>query len=291
MFDWDDLRIFLAVARAQSVGAAARGLNVDATTISRRLARLQQALDCTLFDFTGNRRRLTGPGELLLAHAEAAERAAIAAMEQVAGQASALAGHVRLSVAESVATWLLAPAMAAFADNYPGIELDLVTGLGFLSPSKREADLAVMLARPRTGHVTATRLTTFTLRLYSGHDYLGRSGTPQSLADLAAHRLIGYVPDLLTPGALDYLEPIYRGRTPELRTTSVNVLRRLIEGGCGIGMLPAFVGTASPELVEILPDEARIVREFWLVAHDDSRTLPRIKVVTDLLTSCLRDLR
>ena len=113
---------------------------------------------------------------------------------------------------------------------------------------------------------------------------------PSGLGDLNDVRLIGYVSDFLPAGEIDYLHPIYRGRTPTLRTTSAGVLQRLIAAGSGLGVLPAFVGRTDPRLVEILPGQAEIRREFWLVTHHDSRILPRVKAVSQWIASCLRDL-
>jgi DNA-binding transcriptional LysR family regulator len=158
MFDWDDLRVFLAVARARKIAPAARALGIDATTIARRLSRLEKALGADLFEMGGGERALTTSGLTLLRHAEGAESAALAAMEEVKGQEHRLSGQVRLSVAEGFGTWVLAPGMGAFNRRHPGIRLDLVTASGFLNPSNREADMAVMWARPQRGRLTVRRL-------------------------------------------------------------------------------------------------------------------------------------
>ena len=134
MFDWDDLRVFLAVARARKVAPAARALGIDATTIARRLARLEKALDAELFEMGAGERSLTARGQELLGHAEAAESAALAAGEEMRGQERTLAGQVRLSVAEGFGTWVLAPGMGDFNRRHPGIRLDLITASGFLNP-------------------------------------------------------------------------------------------------------------------------------------------------------------
>jgi DNA-binding transcriptional LysR family regulator len=127
MFDWDDLRIFLAVARARKVAAAARALGVDPTTIGRRLTRLSNQLNGTLVETIGGDRRLAERGHALFSHAETIESAARAAMGEVLGDSSSLSGQVRLSVAEGFATWVLAPEIAAFRRSHPDIQLDLVT--------------------------------------------------------------------------------------------------------------------------------------------------------------------
>jgi DNA-binding transcriptional LysR family regulator len=286
MFDWDDLRIFLAVARARRVAPAARALGIDPTTIGRRLARLSEGLNGTLFETIGGERRLTRRGEALLAHAEAVESAALAALGDVAGDSQSLSGHVRLSVAEGFATWVLAPELPAFHRANPDIQLDLITASGFLNPSKREADMAVMLARPRKGRLVAAKLGDYRLCLYAAAGYLGERPAPETVDDLHGHSLIGYVPEFIYAPELDYLSEIGVGLEPAVRSTSINVQHRLIASGVGIGVLPRFIGDGDPSLRAVLPETAEIRRSFWLVTHSDVRRLARIDAVGKWLRQC-----
>jgi len=288
MFDWDDLRVFLAVARARRMAPAARTLGVDATTIGRRIARLSDALGAELFESVGIEKRLTDRGQALFRHAEAIESAALAAMGEVTGDSRSLSGQVRLSVAEGFGTWVLAPALPAFHRTHPDIQIDLVTASGFLNPSKREADMAVMLARPRSGKLVASKLGDYRLRLYASRAYLDLYGLPDRADELKRHTLISYVPELIFAPELDYLAEIGVGLEPKLRSTSINIQHRLITGGAGIGMLPTFIGDRDPNIVELLADEKEIRRSFWLVTHSDTRGLARIEAVSTLLRSCTR---
>ncbi|SFS03517.1 LysR family transcriptional regulator [Sphingomonas jatrophae] len=285
MFDWDDLRVFLAVARTGRIAPAARTLALDATTVARRLSRLERALGAALFEGTGGERRPSARGEALLAHAEAAESAAIAAAGEIAGGAAGASGQVRVSVAEGFATWVLAPAVAAFAAAHPALRLDLVTASGFLDPSRREADLAVMLARPRSGRLVAAKLADYALRLYAAPTYLERHGAPGAAADLGEHRLVGYVPEFVPAPELDYLGELGDALAPAIRSPSINVQHRAIAGGGGIGVLPQFIGDADPGLVPILPD-FRLRRSFWLVTHADLRRVARVEAVAAWLRAC-----
>jgi DNA-binding transcriptional LysR family regulator len=286
MFDWDDLRIFLAVARARRVAPAARALGIDATTIGRRLTRLSAELNATLFESIGGDRQLTERGQALLAHAEAVESAALAATGEVAGEGKRLSGQVRLSVAEGFATWVLAAEAPRFREQHPDIQLDLVTASGFLNPSKREADIAVMMARPRKGRLVAAKLCDYRLHLYASAGYLAAHPAPASVEALRAHPLIGYVPEFIYAPELDYLIEIGPGLEPALRSTSINVQHRLIAGGSGIGVLPRFIGERDPSLVAVMPDEIEIKRSFWLVTHSDVRRLARIDAVARWLRHC-----
>jgi DNA-binding transcriptional LysR family regulator len=283
MFDWDDLRVFLAMARSRKVAPAARTLGIDATTIARRLMRLEKALGVELFETGAGERGLTARGQALMVHAEAAESAAFAALEEMQGQQRKLAGQVRLSVAEGFGTWVLAPGMADFNRQHPGIRLDLITASGFLNPSKREADMAVMLARPQRGRLTVRRLGDYGLHLYASPAYLERAGRPETPAALHDHTLVGYVPEFIFSPELDYLDEVDDGLEATLRSTSIVMQQRMLVEGAGIGVLPDFIGRRDPALVPLMTDRVEIIRSFWLVMHGDLRGLARIGAVADWL--------
>ncbi|RZM09977.1 MAG: LysR family transcriptional regulator [Sphingomonas sp.] len=286
MFDWDDLRVFLAVARARRLAPAARTLGLDATTVGRRLARLEAAVGATLFEASGAERRPTARGEALLHHAEAIESAALAAAGEISGASAGLSGQVRVSLTEGFATWLVAPAAAGFAAAHPDIQLDLVTASGFLNPSKREADMAVMLARPRAGRLVAAKLGDYRLRLYAAPAYLAHHPAPETREALARHRLVGYVPEFVPAPELDYLGELGPGLVPAVRSTGITVQYRLIAAGAGIGVLPRFIGDRDAALVPVLAEGIELARSFWLVTHADQRRLARIEAVARWLKGC-----
>lgn len=276
MRNWDDLRMFLAVAHAGRIAPAARALGVDATTVARRLARLEEAVGAPLFETVAGERRLSESGQTLLPHAETIDAAISAATEGKV--AKGVAGHVRLSVAEGLATHVLAPAMPRFASANPRIRLDLITASGLLDPSKREADIAVMLARPRNRQLTAVRLVEYRLRLYATPGYLAAAGMPNTAAALERHVLASYVPEHLHAPELDYLSELHDGLVARLRSTSINVQHATVASGAAIGILPDFIAARDPRLVPVLPP-LELVRAFWLVTHADGLATPRIQAV------------
>ncbi|PZU59971.1 MAG: LysR family transcriptional regulator [Sphingobium sp.] len=283
MFDWDDLRIFLAVARARKLAPAARALDMDATTIARRLARLDRALDADLFEVSSGERLLTARGQMLFAYAETVESATLSAMAEVRGETHRLTGQVRVSVAEGFGTWVLAPGVADFHARNPGIRLDIVTGTGFLNPSKREADMAVMLARPQRGRLSVRRLGDYRLHLYATPAYLKRHGMPADRMALRGHTLIGYVPEFNPSPELDYLGEVAAGLEAQLRSTSINAQHRMVAEGAGIAILPEFIGQRDTRLTNVLARDVTLLRSFWLVTHDDMRGLARIAAVAGWL--------
>jgi DNA-binding transcriptional LysR family regulator len=280
--DWSDLQVFLAIARAGQMGRAGAALGMDPTTTSRRLRRLEAALGETLFEQTREGQVLTEAGERLLAKVEAMAQAATAIGEGGPASASGLlSGTLRISASEGFGSWFLAAHVPDFVRAHPALTLDLVANSGFLSLSKREADIAVMLSRPKAGPVIARKLSDYSLRLYASQGYLALGGMPQAPADLLkGHGLVGYIPDLLYAPELRYLDELQPGLAPTLRSSSINAQHHLIAAGAGIGVLPCFMGDADAALVPVLPDR-RITRSFWLVTHKDTHQLARIRAGRD----------
>jgi DNA-binding transcriptional LysR family regulator len=272
--DWSDLQIFMAVAQTGQMARAAHILSADATTIGRRLRRLERALGQTLFERTRQGQVLTEAGEALLARVEDMARAAAPLTDQAPG-ADGPTGTLRISVSEGFGSWFLAKYLPHFLDQYPGLTVDLVANSGFLSPSKREADIAVLLSRPKSGPLVARKLTDYHLRLYAAKEYSAH--LPHAPADLAnSHRLIGYIPDLIYAPELHYLDEIHPGLTAHLRSSSINAQHRLIAAGAGIGVLPCFMGDKDETLTRVLP-QCVITRTLWLVTHRDTQGLSRVK--------------
>ncbi|MGJ3628203.1 LysR substrate-binding domain-containing protein [Sphingomonas sp. MMS24-JH45] len=147
---------------------------------------------------------------------------------------------------------------------------------GFLSPSKREADVAVLLARPAQGPVVASKLADYALHLYASAGYIAANGEPSRETLAARHRLVGDIPDLPDSPELRYLREVDAGLAPQLRLLSINAQARLVASGAGVGVLPHFIGGADPALVRVVP-EVTIALAFWPVTHRDTRQLRRVR--------------
>lgn len=279
---WNDLQDFLAVARAGQIARAAALVGVDATTIGRRLRRLEARLGRTLFEQTREGQVLTEAGEALLAQVEEMQNAAERIVE-TRGPGESLSGVLRVSVSEGFGTWLVSEHLHDFAAQHPALTIDLAASSGFLSPSRREADVAVLLARPRHGPVVAGKLSDYALHLYAATSLIARAGpiTRGSLGD--RHPIVGYVPDLLYSPELRFVDDVGPLPAPTLRSSSINAQARLIATGAGVGVLPHFIGGALPGLVRVLP-EVVIRRTFWLVTHRDTRQLRRVRAFSSWLS-------
>jgi DNA-binding transcriptional LysR family regulator len=286
-FDWSDFQTFLALAHTGQMARAGRLTGMDATTIARRLRRLEGAMGTILFEQTREGQVLTRAGERLLGVVEQMA-AASAALDDHPGP-DGLTGSVRISVSEGFGNHVVARHLGAFAAEHPGLTIDLVASSGFLSPSRREADMAVLLSRPRTGPLVASKLGDYTLRLYAGAAYLAGRAPIRQPADLTkGHQLIGYVPELVYAPELDYLPEIHPDLAATLRSTSILAQHRLIASGAGVGVLPCFIGDGDPGLVRVLPGRI-ITRSFWLVTHKDTHDLRRIRVTAAWLAGLVTD--
>jgi DNA-binding transcriptional LysR family regulator len=274
--NWDDMRIFLALARSATLSRAARVVEQDATTVARRIQRLESALATVLFEHGPTGQNLTESGHRLLAYAEAMEAGA-RAVEQQAEEVSGLGGTIRISVSEGFGTGFMAPRLSRFAEAHPGIALDLIASTGFLNPSRREADIAIMLARPKGGPLIAAKLTDYRLGVYASRDYLAATGPVESIETLTLRRLVGYVPDLIYAPELRYLAEVDERLEPTIRSSSITAQLRLIASGAGCGILPCFMNEGTPGLIRLLPHEVAIERSFWLVVHRDMRRVARIE--------------
>lgn len=285
--NWNDLRVFLAVAQAGQIARAASALKVDPTTLGRRLRRLESELEVALFERTRDGQVLTEAGEALLEKAETMARAARAITESAA-ISSGVSGNLRISVSEGFGTQFLTRYLGAFSAAHPALTVDLAANSGYLSPSKREADIAVMLSRPKAGPVLSRKLSDYRLQLYASHAYLARYGAPREPRDLArGHHLVGYVPDLVYAPELNYLDEFHTGLEAHIRSPSINAQARLIAEGAGIGVLPCFIGDMTEHLVSVCPNRS-ILRTFWIVTHRDTQNLARVRAGKDWLLECVR---
>lgn len=283
MKNWDDLRYFIAVARERTLDAAAKRLKVDPTTVSRRIQRLGSDYDTAFFESSPSGLRLTQSGEQLLVYAEEVERSFLSATESIAGERTRLNGTVRLSLSEGLAGWLVAPHLHEFGTRHPDIAIELVTTNGFLNPSKREADLAVMLARPQRGPLITRKLADYTLGLYSTDGYLAQGPSIKSAADLRQHSLIGYIADFIYADELRYLDELRTDLKLAYSSSSINIQHIMIKSGLGIGVLPHFIGKQDSSLRPLLKEELCIRRSFWVVVHSDLQQASRIRAVSDWL--------
>lgn len=286
-FDWDDLRFFLAVARAGRLTAAARQLEADHTTVSRRISALETSLKAKLFERSPQGYTLTEPGERLLRHAESMETQALAVASELGGADLALSGTVRIGAPDGIGTYFLTPELGALAERHPGLTLQLVALPRTFSLSKREADIAVTLEQPTEGRLVSRKLTDYRLRLYASKEYLARHGPVTELSDLSGKTLVTYVADLLYSPVLDYFSALEKHTARRFECASVVAQAEAVRAGVGIGILHDYAVRQFPELQVVLP-EVSYLRTYWLVTHADVRNLRRVEEVYSFILSRVR---
>ena len=285
--DWDDLRLFLAVARAESLSGAGKALKLDPATVGRRIARLEHGLAARLFAKSPQGYLLTVEGERLLAHAIRAEQAMAGAFEELRGVPGALSGQIRIGAPDGCANYLLPQVLAAICDANPGLEVQIVALPRVFNLSKREADLAIAVSRPEAGRLTVQKLTDYQLHLAASRDYLARAGAITRPEDMRQHRMVGYIPDMIFDKELDYLAEIGAGPVA-LASNSISVQLNWLRHGAGVGVVHDFAMPSAPELVKLIPEQIHLTRAFWLIRHADDGRVERLNRFADLLAQGLK---
>ena len=281
--DWDDLRVFLAVARAESLSGAGRGLKIDPATVGRRVARLEDAVGARLFVKGPQGYGLTDEGARFLAHAERAETVMEGAAEALSGP-EGLTGQIRIGAPDGCANYLLPQVLARICDANPGLEVQIVALPRVFNLSKREADMAIAVSRPEAGRLTVQKLSDYRLHLAASTDYLAAHSPITGPQDLAQHRFVGYIPDMIFDKELDYLAAIGVGSVP-LASNSVSVQLNWLRHGAGLGVVHDFALPAAPELRRVIPDQISLRRAFWLIRHADDGRVERLNRFAALLVA------
>ena len=285
--DWDDARMFLAVARAGQMLGAARTLGVNQATLSRRMAALESALGAKLIVRRTHGSDLTDAGQSLMETLERVETEMLGIQARLQGAEAVAAGVVRIGAPDGFGVGFLAPRLAALADRHPGLTVQLVpTPRGF-SLSRREADLAVMVGRPEKGRLVARKLTDYTLGLYASPAYLAEHPAPAEAAELTRHRLVGYVEDLIAAPALNYAAEFLRGWRSRVEVTGAVGQVEAVRTGAGIGVLHDYLAQGHVDrgrLVRVLPG-LRVTRSYWLAIHENLRDVARVRATADFLAA------
>lgn len=286
MLDWDDFRVFLSVTRAGTLSAAARLLQVDQSTISRRLAALEETAGARLFDRTPKGYALTVAGEAVRAHVEELEAQALAIERQLRGQDSQPTGQVRLAASDSFAAWFLLPRLAPFHSHYPGIQLDLVTGNQPVNLARREADISLRLSKPKEPNLIARKLGQAAWSVYASSAYLSRYGKPSVRGRLRGHRVVGFDAELRGTLGARWLAKHGNAASVSMTCNSLLTQSAAVVAGIGLSPLPCVFGDPEPSLERVVP---RTIghHDLWLVVHPDLRHNARVRAVMDYLTELI----
>jgi DNA-binding transcriptional LysR family regulator len=288
--NWDDVRIFLAVARTGQILAASKRLALNHATLSRRLTALEEALKTRLFVRRTNGCELTAEGDVFLASAERMETEMLAAQANLGRTDTAIAGTVRIGAPDGFGVSFLAPRMGRLIERYPELKIQLVPVPRSFSLSQREADIAVTLERPEQGRLVSSKLTDYTLGLYAARGYVNLNGLPENAEALKNHRRIGYVEDLIFSPSLNFTGEVMRNWNAGFEISSAIGQTEAVRSGAGIGILHNYVARQYPDLVRVMPETA-ILRSYWTIFHESARDLARVRIVADFLHEAVREER
>lgn len=289
MLDWNNVRLFIAIARTGQLTKAARLTGLDQTTIARRLTRLEDNLGSKVFERTSRGLTLTAAGQALMTHAERIEAEFMAA-EAAFGQGEArLSGVVRLATPEAFGTYVVAPAMDRFHRLHPDLRLELAPESQMVSLVNRDADIAVVLNPPPRGRIVARRLTDYRVGLYASPTYLARSARIESVSDLPDHPLAWYIEEMIDIPELHFLREIGTGVNTAFRSSSIVAQHEAVANGLGLGLLPRFSSDPDPRLERVLVTQVEVRRSYWLAMAEDRKSNPRVRAVADFLADLIAE--
>lgn len=284
---WDDLRIFLAVAREESLSAAGRRLKIDPATVGRRITRLETAYGAPLFAKSPTGYALTDAGQRLMGHAARVEQAMQEASEEMMGQSGGMSGQIRIGAPDGSANFLLPQVCAAISDANPELEIQIVALPRVFSLSRREADMVVAVSPPNAGRLTVQKIADYKLHLAASKAYLAAHPPIRSLSDLKGHRMIGYIQDMIFDKELDYLSQAGIEKV-RLASNSVSVQINWVSRGGGVGIVHDFSIPFVPDVQKILTEQVSLTRGFYLVRHAGDRRLERLNRFSEALCDGLR---
>jgi len=273
--NWDDLRVFLAVARDETLSSAGKRLKIDPATVGRRISRMEERYGTPLFAKSPSGYALTDAGSRLMPHAEKMEQV-ISGLEEDLGQATgSLSGQIRIGAPDGCANFILPQICARIADQNPDLDIQIVALPRVVNLSKREADMAIAVSPPTSGRLSVQKLCDYHLHLAASRQYLDANGKIASVQDLWGHRIIGYINDMIFDKELDYLSDLGVERV-QLASNSVSVQFNWLRSEAGLGIVHDFALAFAPNLQRILTDDIAFKRSFYLVRHADDRRLERM---------------
>jgi DNA-binding transcriptional LysR family regulator len=292
VYDWNDVRVFLAVARSGSTSAASRVLRVNQTTVARRISALEEALGFPLFDRLQTGYRLTEVGEVICANAERMEQEAEGLARVVAQHARKLSGAIRVTTNESIANVVLTPCLAEFSDLYPDIQIEVFVSDHRADIAGGEADVAIRAgSRPDDPNLLVRRLCSGGWSFYCSPRYAERRRVPESLEALNGHLLLSGEGALAAAPAVLWMEANTPGSTIVGRSNSLTNLLVAIHAGLGIGPLPCMAGDATPNLIRCFDPPERFTYDVLLVTRSELRDVPRVRTFVDFVAARTAQLR
>ena len=287
MFDWNDLKSFLAVAESGSTLSAAQALRVSQTTVARRIAALEEATGLDLFERRQAGYALTAVGQAMLASALAVRDAADRFEDAAGARSRDAGGTVSLTVMEIFAVTVLPPILRDLREAHPGIHIRLDTADEPRDLASGAADIALRSSKqPAGAGLVGRRIADNPWTLYCSRDYADRHGVPHSREQLAAHPFIGGGGGVWEPYQA-WLRQYGLEESVVMQYDSASGLLAGVRSGMGLTILPAFLADREPDLIRCIPPKREDTTGLWLLTHERLRRVPRIRIVLDFLANAL----
>ncbi|MGJ3281124.1 LysR family transcriptional regulator [Klebsiella aerogenes] len=283
-FNWDDTRIFLAVARSGTLSGAAETMDMGIATLSRRLDRLEKSLAVPLFSRHQSGYRLTDDGEALLARAEALEHAGLAFGETARLQGN-VAGLVRLATSDNLAAHFILPSLNGLMEKYPDLRVEVLSGVQSVNLHRRDADLAIRMVKPESGNLTLKRLGKVGFGLYSADT--GQAGSTDVAFNHAQY--IGWPESHQHLPAARWITRTLRGRPCRVEANTLLAQLSAVSAGLGLGVLPHFM--ARKNGLQCVNADIGVDQTLWLVMHSDLVHSRRVRVVADHLIALFDEIK
>jgi DNA-binding transcriptional LysR family regulator len=285
----DDLLVLLAVGRSGRFVTAADELGINHTTISRRIAALEESIGGRLLARSAGAWELTELGREALAAAEAVE----SAVRSLAGPAGSrtLEGVVRMSATDGFSAYIAAPAAARVRQRHPKVSVEIITATRRATQQRSGLDIEVVVGEPQVHRAEAARLGDYRLGLYGSREYLADHGAPTSRAELAGHPLVYFVDSMLQVDDLDLARTFAPAMRESVTSTNVFVHVEATRAAAGLGLLPCFMADRHDDLVRVLPDDVGLLLTYWLVARTETLRRPEVGALIDAIRTRMEDQR
>ena len=281
--NWEDIKLFLEVARSERLSIAGKRLMIDASTLSRRLHKLEESLSTKLFERTIDGHVLTEDGTKLLQFARRMELDAGQAFDEIKEHKHLNSGRVRIGVTEAFGNFFIAPNLIKLQQAFPNIHIELIHFARDVKISRNEADIAIAVEKPKSTSTIIATLCDYQLQLYGHASYLKGVGNNVNINQLSKYQWVSYVDNLLFTEQLSYLKELNADIKPSFQSTSITSQYSAIKSGLGIGILPCFLAEQDASLVKLCSDEIKLVRSFYLVTHPESKRLSQVETVWQYL--------
>jgi len=281
--NWDNLRYVLMVANKGSVSAAARALEVNRTTVLRRIDKFQQDLNCRIFDRGDSGYVLTPEAEKMIKAAREVENTLFNMQRQIAGRELKLEGELRVTTTDSFMLAMLGPHLASFQRKHPHIVIDLLLTNSLLDLNRRDADVAIRPTRQPEGSLIGHRVCDVEFGIYALPE-LGASFAP---AEILGARWIGFTDSLLATPLGAWFDSTIDKRRVCMRCDSFVAVRVAAESGIGFALLPRILGDDSERLVRVEFDTRELTTGLWILTHPDLVRSARVNAFVDHISEAL----